>query len=187
MELIPNPDLKVYTIGHGNQLLSQLIEQLIFHHIQLVVDVRSTPYSKFASQFNRETLQQTLIKSGIQYSFAGSTLGGRPTDPSCYKNGEMPEGKADYLHLVDYPVVIRKPFFIRGLNRLIELADGQVTCILCSEIDPNKCHRHHMIGKALVEQGVTVLHIIPNSSPVRDQALSTLSDPSTPEQLRLLL
>ncbi len=186
MEIFPNPDLKVFTIGHGNQLLSQLIEQLLFHHIQLVVDVRSTPYSRFASQFNRETLQQALRESGIKYSFAGSTLGGRPTDPSCYKNGKVPEGKADYLHLVDYTVVIRKPFFIRGLNRLIELANGHVTCILCSEVDPDKCHRHHMIGKALIEQGITVLHIIPNLCPVRDQALSTLSDSSSPEQLRLL-
>ena len=187
MKIFPNPDLVVYSIGHGNQLASQLISELQKFNIQLVVDVRSVPYSRFSPQFNREKLQQSLKEVNIEYAFAGSALGGRPNDPSCYKTGVIPDGKADYLHLVDYPVVRTKPFFLQGLSRLIQLANDQTTCIMCSEVDPNQCHRHHMIGKALVDEGVSVLHIIPNMPLARDQALSSLRDSAEPEQPMLLL
>lgn len=149
------------TIGHSNHALETFLELLAVPeaHIAQIVDVRSAPYSRFAPAFNREALGTSLDAHGIGYAFAGQFLGGRPTDPACYKTGVLPEGKANYLELVDYDEVARQPWFRRGLERLIEIAAGERTAIMCSEEDPLRCHRHHLIAKALVAEGVAVRHL----------------------------
>jgi uncharacterized protein (DUF488 family) len=30
---------------------------------------------------------------------------------------------------------------------------------MCAEEDPNRCHRHHLVTQALLQEGVTVWHI----------------------------
>ncbi len=155
------PDLCIYTIGHSNLSFDAFVALLTDQDapISTVVDVRSAPYSRFAPHFNRPSLDAGLRERGIDYRFAGDDLGGRPTDPTCYFNGQVPDGKADYLHLVNYPEVSRRPWFGTGLDRLLEIAANRPTAIMCSEEDPTKCHRHHLIAKALVDRGIAVWHI----------------------------
>jgi uncharacterized protein (DUF488 family) len=150
---------EIFTIGHSNLAASDFIESLQARQIGELVDVRSAPYSQFASQFNREDLAHSLKKAGIDYVFAGETLGGRPSDPSCYKNGQLPAPKSDYLKLVDYSVVASKVWYLDGIDRLIEIARENQTVIMCSEEDPNRCHRHHLIAQTLLDQGVAVWHV----------------------------
>jgi len=165
------PEITLYTIGHSNIQAGKLIELLEKHEIQAVVDVRSTPYSRYSPQFNREEIKQTLQNAGIDYHYLGDYLGGRPKDPSCYKNNEIPEGKADYRQLLDYPTVMTKGFFKEGIKRLLDIAQEKRTAILCSEADPAKCHRHHLIGRYLVSMGVEVLHIGSDGNCQTDQQL----------------
>ena len=33
------------------------------------------------------------------------------------------------------------------------------TAVMCSEEDPLRCHRHHLIARSLLERGVAVGHI----------------------------
>lgn len=176
----------IYTIGHSNVPASKLVELLQAYKIQIVVDVRSSPYSQFAPQFNREMLERTLQEAGLQYKYAGEYLGGRPKDPSCYKRREILEGKADYLHEVDYPAVMKKDFFQKGIQRLLEIAKEGSTAIMCSEEDPAHCHRHHLIGKYLVGKGVNVLHIRSDGLFIKDQQLPNLSVEPPAKQLTLL-
>lgn len=180
----PNP-LTLFTIGHSNTIASAFIDLLRLHQIQVVVDVRSSPYSQFAPQYNRESLQQTLQKVDIVYKFAGEHLGGRPKDPSCYKDGEVPNGKADFLHLVDYPMVMTKDWFQNGIQHLIEIALQNRTAIMCSEENPAHCHRHHLIGRFLVEKGIMVLHIRGDGNMVKDQQLIDLIKEPSEQQLTL--
>jgi uncharacterized protein (DUF488 family) len=42
---------------------------------------------------------------------------------------------------------------------LIELAGKGRTAIMCSEEDPQRCHRHHLIAQALLARGIAVEHI----------------------------
>ena len=115
-ECIP-PALTIYTIGHGNTPFPLFLDLLRRHAIGTLVDVRSSPYSRYASKYNREHLESNLKKAGVNYHFVGEYLGGRPQDATCYKNGEIPQGKVDYLHLVDYPTVMTRDFFIKGIQR----------------------------------------------------------------------
>lgn len=149
----------VYTIGHSNVPVDEVIAALRGRGIAVVVDVRSVPFSHYTPWFNRNALEPVLVASGIGYAFAGDYLGGRPTDPTCYLAGELPVGEANYLALVDYEEVARRPWFRRGLGRLVEIARERPTAIMCSEEDPARCHRHHLIAQALLEVGVEVRHI----------------------------
>ena len=41
-----------------------------------VADVRSSPYSRFTPQFNRERFADALKADGIKYAYLGNELGG---------------------------------------------------------------------------------------------------------------
>jgi uncharacterized protein (DUF488 family) len=152
----------LYTIGHGNRTTNEFINLLKENGVTQLVDVRTSPYSRYNPQFNKENLEFFLKESGIQYVYKGKQLGGRPTDPSVYKSHKVPEGEADYLHEVDYPSVMKKDWFIKGIEHLLDIAQEGATAILCSEEDPANCHRHHLIAKYLLENfdgDVEVFHI----------------------------
>ena len=48
----------VLTIGHSNHSSDAFIKLLSDHEVEVVVDVRSTPYSRFNPQFDREQLKR---------------------------------------------------------------------------------------------------------------------------------
>ena len=149
----------IYTIGHSNLAVEEVVSALRRHGIAVVVDVRSVPFSQYTPQFNRNALERTLAGTEIRYAFAGEHLGGRPTDPTCYRTGSVPVGEANYQALVDYAEVATRPWYRRGLERLVEIAASQPTAIMCSEEDPRRCHRHHLIARSLLELGIEVGHI----------------------------
>lgn len=179
------PPSTIYTIGHSNVPASKIIELLEPFDIKVLFDVRSSPYSQFCPQFNRENFAQNLKQARIEYKYAGEYLGGRPKDPTCYKDGQIPEGHADYLHLVDYPKVMTKDFFQKGIRHLIKIAGEKRAVVMCSEEDPAICHRHHLIGRYLTQQGILVLHIRGDGNTVKDQMLPTLVDEPPAKQLSL--
>lgn len=163
----------LYTIGHSNLSMERFLDALKAFEIATVVDVRSTPFSRFNPQFNREALSASLEEAGIGYRFAGRLLGGRPEDPSCYRNGEVPQPGADFLELVDYEAVARRSWFRDGVDRLLDIAMAETTVIMCSEENPNECHRLHLITLAVLDRE-PVFHIRTKGS-VRLEAQSEIS------------
>src|SRR2546428_1161057 len=101
----------VFTIGHSNLEFARFAALLKQHGIQAVADVRSSPYSQYNPQFNRELLQRALREQGISYVFLGEELGARRSEPECYVNGRA-----------DYSLIARTPAFIRGLDRITQVA-----------------------------------------------------------------
>lgn len=155
--------MTLYTIGHSDLAIEDFLAMLREHGVEHVVDVRSAPYSRHVPQYNRDELAAALEREGLRYTFEGASLGGRPTDPSCYRKRRIPQGEADYLEEVDYAAVMAKPWFVEGIRRLMDLAAREPTAILCSELDPLACHRHHLIAAYLERTypDVEVRHIVP--------------------------
>jgi uncharacterized protein (DUF488 family) len=149
----------IYTIGHSNVAAEEVIALLVASDVAVVVDVRSVPYSQYTPQFNREMFEMTLKQAGIAYTFAGDPLGGRPKDPTCYRSDAEPKSRGAFLKQVDYGAVMERPWYQKGIARLVEIAGAQRTVIMCSEENPNDCHRHHLIAQTLLPQGVSVYHI----------------------------
>ena len=75
---------RVFTIGHSNHTLEHFLNLLKAHAVQVVVDTRSQPYSKYATQFDRETLKPALQDMEIRYLYLGRELGGRPEGDEFY-------------------------------------------------------------------------------------------------------
>ena len=98
----------------------------------------------------------------------------------------LPDGHADYLHLVDYPAVMTRDFFIKGIDYLLVLAERAATAVMCSEGDPDMCHRHHLIGRYLVEQrGVRVLHILGDGKTILQPRPQSIANTEPVTQLLL--
>lgn len=179
--------MKLFTIGHSNHSIEKFIRLLEDNCIMNLVDVRSAPFSRYNPQFNKENLENTLSGNSIEYAYAGMYLGGRPSDPACYKSHVLPPEGTDYLYEVDYPEVMNRPWFIQGIMRLLELADEQITVIMCSEEDPADCHRHHLIARYLIAEhpGVDVLHIRGDGIVYGARIITISVNEPTAEQLSL--
>lgn len=176
--------MRLFTIGHSNHSIEKFLSLLDENGIMILVDVRSAPYSRYNPQFNKEELESALDRHNIQYYYAGKTLGGRPTDPSCYKSGVLPGEGTDYLHEVNYPEVMKRPWFLKGIASLLEILDQDVTAILCSEEDPAECHRHHLIAKHMnsAYPEIKVSHIRGDGTVYSARSIMSSVDKPTVEQ-----
>jgi uncharacterized protein (DUF488 family) len=50
---------QVFTIGHSNHLFRAFLELIHKNNINMVVDVRTSPYSKYSPHFNKKPLMKT--------------------------------------------------------------------------------------------------------------------------------
>lgn len=179
--------MKLYTVGHSNHSLERFIELLEGIGLQAMVDVRTAPSSRYNPQFNKGSLEHALPPKGIEYYFAGKFLGGRPSDPTCYKRRALPPEGADYLHEVDYPEVMKRDWFVKAIQRLLEIADEGATAVMCSEEDPAACHRHHLIARYLLREHpeVTIHHLRGDGVLINAATIHTAVDEDEGQQMSL--
>ena len=83
----------IFTIGHSTHSAEAFLTLLLQHGVEAVADVRSSPFSRFNPQFNREALEAFLKENGIRYAFLGKELGARSEDRSCYIDGRVQYGR----------------------------------------------------------------------------------------------
>jgi uncharacterized protein (DUF488 family) len=140
---------RALTIGHSNHPIEILIGLLKDHQVEIVVDTRSQPYSKYSPQFDQAALKTALGAHDIRYLHMGKELGGRPTGAEFYDS----EG-----HVL-YDRVAGSPVFQKGLARLEKGLGEFRLALLCSEENPAGCHRRLLIGRVLGDHGVAIEHI----------------------------
>ena len=138
----------VLTIGHSTHSAEVFLALLRQHQVEAVADVRSSPFSRFNPQFNREALEQFLKAGGIRYVFLGKELGARSEDRSCYLDGR-----------VQFDRLAQTPLFQSGLDRVLQGANRYRIALMCAEKEPLECHRTLLVAKALAARGQPVLHI----------------------------
>lgn len=145
----------IYSIGHSNHEEAHLYKLLKQHQADLVIDVRSSPYSQRFPHFNRESLIPGLRKQDIDYLFFGEWFGARQPDKGYY----TADGWLNYL------LFTKSLIFKEGVNRLdIALENGKTPALLCAEKDPFDCHRAIMVSRALSLMGYDIRHILADGS-----------------------
>jgi len=142
-------DAAVYSIGHSTHSIEEFVALLKGTHVAAIADVRSTPYSRWRPQFNRDALRNSLAEHGISYVFLGTELGGRGADGSAYD--EL--GRIQYRHLAE------SAEFREGLRRVRAGSKRMRLALMCAESEPLDCHRCILISRILVTQGTRVVHI----------------------------
>ena len=141
----------LFTIGYSSYEFESFLKVLQQLHISAVVDVRSSPYSQFKPDFNKELLRTALRKHNIEYVFLGDYCGARVKDRSCYRNGK-----------VDFNIVATTDNFQAGIFRIKSGAKKYTLALMCAEKDPITCHRFVLICKNLLDENFNIIHILDN-------------------------
>ena len=128
----------ILSLGTSNRNWEEFITLLGTYSIEMVVDVRSFPTSKFP-YFRKEPLLQSLAEKGVGYYYLGKELGG-------YRKG----GYEAYTQTLEYLV---------GIELLERMASRCRSAFLCAERLPWRCHRR-FIGRSLEERGWKVIHVL---------------------------
>jgi uncharacterized protein (DUF488 family) len=144
----------IWTVGHSNHALDHFLDLLRTHAIDVVADVRSTPFSRRHPHFNRERLKAALASAGIDYIFLGAELGARSPDPECYDA----DGRVVYERLA------RTDAFKAGIDRVTTEAGNRRVTLMCAEKDPLSCHRTILVTPRLIARGLTVMHVLADAS-----------------------
>ncbi len=145
--------LTLFTVGHSNHPIEKFVGLLRRHGIDVLADVRSTPFSRFNPQFNRGKLEESLREAGIRYEFLGEALGARSRDPSLQEGGK-----------VSYAKLAASAAFQQALTHVLHEARTQRLAIMCAEREPLDCHRTILVGREAERAGASVTHILADGS-----------------------
>lgn len=140
---------RLYTIGHSNHTFEKFLDLLKKHAIDVLVDVRSQPYSKYTPYFDADVLKKHIPDAGLKYLFMGKELGGRPEGAEYYDG----DGRVLYSRMA------QSDAFLEGIQRLESGVRAYNVVVLCSEEDPTGCHRRLLISRVMRERGFRIAHI----------------------------
>jgi uncharacterized protein (DUF488 family) len=141
----------LFTIGHSTHTCEKFIDLLKSQEINCVIDVRSSPFSKIAPQFNKPVLNNVLQKSEILYAHLPEEFGARRTEKMFLDE----DGK------INFEKVHQSDGFKRGIERVVNgLQKGFKISLMCAEANPFDCHRFSMIARGFSKEGVEVQHIL---------------------------
>ncbi len=143
--------ITVHTVGHGLRPLDEVADDLAAHGVDVVVDVRSVPWSRHNPDFTKANLEERCGSLGLGYRWLGDKLGGRPAG--------VPAGGD----------ITAPPAFAAGLVELDGLIAAATVALLCSEADPAACHRSTVLAPRLEAAGYRVVHILAGGAAVPHQ------------------
>ncbi|AEB10007.1 DUF488 domain-containing protein [Desulfobacca acetoxidans] len=166
---------RIFSIGHSNHSWEAFLDLLLDNSITFVVDVRSSPYSRYTPHFNKGPLSQALPPAGIGYLFLGDRLGGHPEGAEFYDL----DGRVLYDRLADSAA------FQEGIAQLCRTIAVHRLALLCGEEDPSHCHRRLLIARVLSQSGIETLHIRGDGQVQTEAELMALEAMSQHRQMSL--
>ncbi len=160
----------IYTIGHSSHDLSTFFSRLNHYNINEIIDIRRSPRSTHFPHFNDEQLkQECLSRSSFRYSFYGDILGGRRRRRKSLGNLNNALLDSDSHAYADH---MQRIEFQQTINQLVSLSSSLV--LLCSENNPEQCHRSLLADYLILVHHIHVIHILFNGD-TRDHQLNPLA------------
>lgn len=147
--------LRVFTIGHSTRSSEAFLALLKENGVGVVADVRRYPSSRKFPHFNQGALRDFLEAQGISYVWF-EALGGRRHGGKSENSPNSGLKSPGFRHYADY--MMTEPFR-EAVERLLSVAQGAPTCVMCAERLYWKCHRR-LLSDYLNAQGVEVVHIL---------------------------
>jgi uncharacterized protein (DUF488 family) len=140
---------ELFTIGYsGFPDFNSFIQALKDHGVQILIDVRSSPYSAYYTEYDKEQLQDKLKQNGIYYCNYARQFGARQENRAFYRDGRL-----------DFCVFAKSQQFLDGVRSVEE--SSAVIVFMCAEKHPSECHRAILVARAFHDRGYQVTHIIP--------------------------
>jgi uncharacterized protein (DUF488 family) len=143
----------IWTIGHSTRTLEEFLALIEHYRIEALIDVRRFPGSRRFPHYGKDALAEALKLRPIEYCWLPELGGRRPASHSspntAWRNTAF-RAYADHMSTGE---------FARGFERLLDVAGGARTVIMCAEALWWRCHRA-LIADALCVRGVAVSHIL---------------------------
>jgi uncharacterized protein (DUF488 family) len=146
----------IYTIGHSTRTTDELIALLRENGVDLLVDVRTVPRSRFNPQFNTDALPEPLAEAGIGYHHIAA-LGGLRHRPKGAPPSRNTLWRNDAFR--NYSDYATSDTFRAGLTELRNLSHEHTCAIMCAEAVWWRCHRR-IVTDYLLTEGEPVTHIM---------------------------
>lgn len=170
--------MKLFTIGYSGYERAAFVRELAAHGVQLVIDVRSLPVSRYRPEYDRAAIGKYLAENGVRYRHMPAEFGARQED-------------ARYWHregYVDFGLFAESELFRRGVDEVCEMMRQGIICaLLCAEKDAVNCHRSILIARRFHEMGVQVVHLAPGREETHGALERRLLDESFPDRFQMSL
>jgi uncharacterized protein (DUF488 family) len=146
----------IYTIGHSTRSAEEVIALLREAGVDLLVDIRTVPRSRFNPQFNADVFPKTLAEARIGFRHFPQLGGlrhrpkGAPPSPNGLWRSEPFQAYADYALTTPFRAALAE---LRGL------AHQHTPAIMCAEAVWWQCHRR-IVADHLLAAGDDVRHIM---------------------------
>lgn len=141
---------QLFSIGYsGFPNINDFIETLKASQIQILIDVRSHPYSSYFVDYDKEKLSDILKRNRIYYCNYARQFGARQEDRSFYKGGRL-----------DFELFSKSEQFLEGVSAVVKSNANIV--FMCSEKHPANCHRAILVTRAFSDLGYPIIHLKPN-------------------------
>jgi len=161
---------KLFTIGYsGYPTVESFIAELRKYGIQILIDVRSNPFSAYYEIYNKDRLSAALKQAGIYYCNYAKQFGARQEDLHYYRSGRL-----------DFELFAQSPQFLEGIQSVE--ASTAVIAFMCAEKHPQECHRAILVSRAFSNRGHPVTHITPDGTLTQKDLESTLLDTYFPDR-----
>jgi len=143
---------ELYTIGYEGSTQAALLQTLVYHDIQTLLDIRELPQSRKPG-LSKTALGIATAEYGIQYAHIRAL--GTPRDIRYQRKMDHDEaafraGFLVYLATQD-----------AAMETLVERAGHERCCLLCYESDVQQCHRLLVAERAAQMSGgaLTPVHL----------------------------
>jgi uncharacterized protein (DUF488 family) len=153
----PHP---IYTIGHSTRSIADFVALLRVGGVERVVDIRSITRSRTNPQYNLDTLPTALAKHQIDHTQIPELGGLRKKSTTVPPEANGFWINRSFHNYADYAL---SGEFRTGLDRLLALAAGRRSAIMCAEAVWWRCHRR-IVADYLLLEGCEVFHLM---SPAR--------------------
>lgn len=152
----------LFTIGCSSYSAEHLIGRLKRNEINVVVDVRSVPYSRHTPQFNADVLKRALQLQNIVYMDFSKEFGARRAEKEAYEKNR-----------VSFEKVMELPAFLQGVERIKNgLNSNYRIAMMCTEKEPEKCHRFSLVARGIEKKiNVHSFHILHDGSVVTKESI----------------
>ena len=169
----------LYTIGYAGFSIDSFLRAMEKYGISVVIDVRSSPFSGYFADFNKDALEARLRDRGIHYRNYAREFGARQDDPAYYS----PEGYLDFERFA------RSEPFLQGVEKLCEsMRRDYRPALMCAEKDPMSCHRAILVSRAFFERGYHVVHLLPeDGSTTQEEVEQRLLEEYFPDRHQMSL
>ena len=163
---------RIWTVGHSNRSIAELLEILRVVPIARLVDVRTYPRSKRNPQFDSDNLAWELEQVGVAYRHAPELGGMRKPIPESINTAIVEPGFRGYA---DH---MQTEKFAAGIEQLLLEAGKSATTVMCAEASPWQCHRAFLCD-ALSVRDAEIRHLVDarRTEPHRLNPLARVSGP----------